>query len=266
MMEGAMIQLSARERIILSIDTSGREDAERLAAVAQQAGARLVKMGLELSSATSWSYCSELAERHGLGWVADAKLDDIPHTVAGKGTQDSGGTVKNIAGLAHPPFGITIHTTAGLEAMRKAQQVAGDVKMLGVTVLTSISDEECYAMYGPVFDPEQPPSAHRMSAFRRATVMRLARSAARAGLAGFVSSPLEVSMIKSDPETQGLFAMIPGTRSEGVDHGDQSRVATPGEAIEDGADLLVIGRQITQAENPAAAYQALVTEIEAAQQ
>ncbi|HEV7453748.1 MAG TPA: orotidine-5'-phosphate decarboxylase [Candidatus Saccharimonadales bacterium] len=258
-----MSQLSARERIILSIDTSRRQDAERLAAVAQAAGARFVKMGLELSSAESWLYCSRLAHRHRLDWVADAKLDDISHTVAGKGTKDNGGTVRNIAGLAYPPFGITIHTSVGLEAMRKAQQVAGDIKMLGVTVLTSISDEECHAMYGPEFDPAQPPSAEVMAAFRRATVMRRARSAAKAGLAGFVSSPLEVGMIKSDSETQELFAMIPGTRSAGVDRGDQNRVATPGEAIQDGADLLVVGRQITQAEDPAAAYQALVTEIEA---
>ncbi|MET0779354.1 MAG: orotidine 5'-phosphate decarboxylase / HUMPS family protein, partial [Candidatus Saccharimonadales bacterium] len=182
---------------------------------------------------------------------------------AGRGSNDSGGTVNNIAGLAHPPFGITIHTTVGHEAMEKAQQVAGNVKMLGVTVLTSISDKGCYAMYGPEFDPAQPPSAEEMATFRRSTVVRRARSAAQAGLAGFVSSPLEVGRIKSDPATQGMFAMIPGTRSAGADRGDQSRVATPGAAIQDGADLLVIGRQITQAENPAAAYEALVAEIEA---
>ena len=236
-----MSELSARERIILSIDTSRREDAERLAAVAQAAGARFVKLGLELSSAESWLYCSRLAARHGLDWVSDAKLDDIPNTVVG--------AVKNISGLSHPPFGITMHTTAGIEAMQAAQEAAGPVKMLGVTVLTSIKGEEAERLYRvPVQEK----------------VMELARDAASAGVAGVVSSPMEVGMIKGDPETAHLFAMIPGTRSVAADHGDQARVTTPGAAIQDGADLLVIGRQITQAEDPALAYEALVAEIQGA--
>jgi orotidine-5'-phosphate decarboxylase len=233
-----MSELSARERIILAIDTSRREDAERLVVVAEQAGARFVKMGLELSSAESWLYCSRLAARHGLNWVADAKLDDIPATVVG--------TVRNIIGLAHPPFGITMHITAGMEAMKAAQEEAGRVKILGVTVLTSIKDDEAKRLYGVP---------------ARQKVMELARDAAAAGLAGIVSSPLEVGMIKSNPETQDLFAMIPGTRSASAVHGDQARVGTPAAAIQAGADLLVIGRQITQAENPALAYEALVAEI-----
>ena len=233
-----MSEFPARERIILAIDASRREDAERLAALAEQAGARFVKMGLELSSAESWSYCSRIAARHKLDWVADAKLDDIPTTVVG--------AVRNISRLALPPFGITMHTTAGMETMRAAQEAAGTVKMLGVTVLTSITDDEAQRLYGvPV----------------RQKVMELSRAAAEAGLAGIVSSPLEVEMIKSDPHTQNLFAMIPGTRSASAAHGDQARVGTPAAAIRAGADLLVIGRQITHAENPARAYELLVAEI-----
>ncbi len=249
-----MPKLSARERIILSVDTSKRLDAERLVAVAQKAGASWVKLGLELQTAESWGFCSELAKRHRLDWVADAKLDDIPNTVVG--------AVRNIANLPHPPVGITMHTSAGHEAMAAAQKAAGTIKMLGVTVLTSISDRECYDMLGPKSDPDHPPTAEEMAAFRQAIVMQRARAAARSGLAGIVCSPLEVGAIKSDAETRNLFAMIPGTRSAGVAHNDQARVATPGAAIQDGADLLVIGRQITQADNPALAFEALVAEIE----
>ncbi|HEY7123018.1 MAG TPA: orotidine-5'-phosphate decarboxylase [Ktedonobacterales bacterium] len=233
-----MSELPTRERIILAIDTSRREDAERLATVAEQAGARFVKMGLELSSAESWLYCSRLAAQHRLDWVADAKLDDIPNTVVR--------AVRNISRLAHPPFGITMHTTAGSEAMRAAQEEAGPVKMLGVTVLTSFKEDEAQRLYGVP---------------ARQKVIALARDAAVAGLAGIVSSPLEVGMIKSDPQTQHLFAMIPGTRSASAAHGDQARVGTPAAAIQAGADLLVIGRQITHAENPMLAYEALVAEI-----
>lgn len=244
-----MAELPAAERIILAVDTSSQADAERLVGVAQAAGARFVKLGLELSSATSWRFCSELAASHGLDWVADAKLDDIPNTVVG--------AIKNIKGLEHPPFGITMHTTAGSEAMRLAQEEAEAIKMLGVTVLTSIK--------------ANPEEGEELSEGERIyhvavpqKVMELARDTVRAGVLGIVSSPLEIGMIKSDTETRKLFAMIPGTRSANADVQDQTRVGTPAAAIKDGADLLVIGRQITQANDPAQAYEALVAEIEEA--
>lgn len=261
-----MSELSARERIILAVDTSRREDAERLAAVAKQAGARFIKMGLELSSAESWQYCSQLAERHGLDWVADAKLNDISNTLTGmkeiseKTTPEK--TVFNIAHLPHPPVGITIHTTSSRQALQRSQKVAGDVKMLGVTLLTDITDAECYADHRFTINADTyPPTEEGMAAFRRDLVMSRAQKAARVGLAGVVSSPQEVGLIRANPETQGLFAMIPGTRSVGAEHGDQGRVGTPATAIQDGADLLVIGRQITQAPDPAVAFEAVVAEI-----
>ena len=233
--------MTARAHIILSIDTSKPPEAIKLAKIAKQAGAKFIKMGLELSSATSWQWGAKLAEEYELEWVADAKLSDIPNTIRG--------AVKNIKSLACPPFAITMHTTSGIEAMRQAQMEAGDIKMLGVTVLTSITEAEAKKLYRvPV--PEK--------------VMELAHDALKAGLHGIVTSPKEVGMIKSNPKTRKLFAMIPGTRSKTAERGDQARVATPAEAILDGADLLVIGREITQAEDPAKAYEALVIQIESA--
>ena len=234
-----MAELSASERIILAIDTSKKEEAENLVEIAQGAGARFVKFGLELSSATSWDYCSELAGYYKLNWVADAKLCDIPNTVAG--------AVKNIKKLKHPPFGITMHTTAGIEAMHKAQEEAGRIKMLGVTVLTSISEEEVMNLY------------HVPA---RQQVIELALAAVTANIKGIVCSPREIEMIKSNKQTKDLFAMIPGTRSVGADVQDQARVDTPANTISNGANMLVIGRQITQADNPAEAYEQLVNEIE----
>lgn len=245
-----MIELSPHERIILAIDTSSEERAAELAGIAREAGARFIKMGLELESATSWRFCSELAAEYELDWVADAKLDDIPNTVAK--------TAGNISRQAHPPFGITMHTTAGIEAMRAAQEAAGDdVMMMGVTVLTSITDM-----------PEgggQPGEAQRIYRVHAAQkVMELAHDAARAGLRGIVASPKEVGMIKRNHETGHLFAMIPGIRPTGAEAHDQSRPATPAEAVRDGADLLVIGRPITEAEKPIAAYKEVIEEIEGA--
>ncbi len=133
--------------------------------------------------------------------------------------------------------------------MHQAQEEAGDIKMLGVTVLTSITDEESREIFG---------------ALAREKVKQLAEMAARAGLKGVVSSPKEVGMIKENPETTSLFAMIPGTRSANSEVQDQARVSTPAAAIRDGANLLVIGRQITKAVDPARAFNELVHELETA--
>lgn len=242
-----MPELEPAERLILAIDTSERAEAQRQVSIAKNAGARLVKLGLEISSATSWEYCSTLAADYDLDWVADAKLDDIPNTVAG--------AVKNIAGLDHPPFGITMHTNAGFESMKKAQEEAGDIIIFGVTELTSIPPEETMETYVIRAD------GRAIGMKREEVVAARARKAANAGLKGVVASPKEVGMIKSIPQTSSLFAMIPGTRSPGADSHDQSNVATPAAAIANGADTLVIGRQVTQAENPALAFAQIVAEI-----
>ncbi len=233
--------LSAAQRIVLAIDTSDKAEADDLAELARSVGARFIKIGLQLSSATSWQWCSELAKKHGLDWIADAKLNDIPSTVES--------AVANLVALQHRPFAITMHATAGSEAMTRAQNKAGDVKVLGVTVLTSLSDQECLDIYGGDV---------------KIKVMKLALSAAEAGLAGIVASPQEVGMIKQNSTTKHMLSMIPSARSKDVQHADQTRVATPAESIRAGADLLVIGREITKSGNPAAAYAKVVKDIQAA--
>lgn len=92
----------------------------------------------------------------------------------------------------------------------------------------------------------------------------MAIAAAESGLKGLVCSPLEVRFVKSNPATSHLFAMVPGSRSSGADSHDQSQRATPAETVRGGADLLVIGRQITKAANPTLAYESLVAELAAA--
>ena len=229
------------ERIVLALDTSSEERAEKLIEMAASAGGQFVKLGLELASATSWRYCSRLAAAHGLDWVADSKLDDIPNTVVA--------TVENLSNLDHPPVAITIHTSVGLEAMRQAQARAETIKMLGVTVLTSISAAESEAIYG-----RRPSEA----------VMILAEMAVDAGLKGIVASPKEVATIKQNQKTETLFAMIPGVRSATAGVQDQVRVSTPAATIKAGADLIVIGRQVTQAKDPRQAYKDVSAEVRSA--
>jgi orotidine-5'-phosphate decarboxylase len=224
---------------VLSVDAFDLNEAAKLVKTAKQAGAKYVKFGLQLSSATSWQSCAKLAADKDLAWIADAKLDDIPNTVQA--------AVASLKNLDYPPIGITMHTTAGHEAMKLAQAEAGDIIMFGVTVLTSLSTDEARQIYSSSIEDK---------------VLQLAQAAAEAGVRGVVASPQELEALKSNSQTKDLVAMIPGARSSGVSADDQARTSTPAEAIKAGADLLVIGRQITRASDPAEAYKQLVKEIE----
>lgn len=237
-----MTESQAAARINLAVDTSVKERAVYLVRVAKEAGAKSVKLGLEVLTAISPKGASELAGEYGLEWTADAKLHDIPNTVKK--------TVEIYAGFEHPPTGITVHTSAGNEAMRLAQASAGSIKMLGVTVLTSIKDPECKHIYNGLNRSQKVP--------------QFAADAAFAKLAGVVCSPLEVGAVKQNPVTRNLYTMIPAIRSAGAESNDQAAIGTPTQAIQAGADLLVIGRQITEAYDPALAYQDVINEIMAA--
>lgn len=233
--------LKSAQKIVLAIDTSNTAEAEKLTQIAKAVGTRFVKFGLQIATAHSWQWCANLAAKNDLAWIADAKLSDIPNTVEA--------AVAALVSLTHPPFAVTIHITAGKQAMSLAQAKAGEVKLLGITVLTSLTDEESQSFFG------QP---------AKAKVMQLATAAAAAGLAGVVASPQEVKLLKGNPATKNLLLMIPGSRSNDAQSADQARVATPAETIDAGADLLVIGREVTQAADPAAVLARIVKDIEQA--
>ena len=133
--------------------------------------------------------------------------------------------------------------------MGKAAQVAqGQPGILGVTVLTSLSDEDL--------------RADGIGGTMREAVVRRARLAETAGVAGIVCSPQEVADVRA--ACPKLALVVPGVRPAGAALGDQKRVATPASAIAAGADYLVVGRPIRDADSPAAAFTAIVDEIEAA--
>ncbi len=230
----------ADQRSILAVDTSERKQARNLVAIARDAGAPIVKLGLQLSSAESWKWCGKLASRYDRDWVADAKIDDIPTTTKG--------IVRNLLALDHPPVGITIHTNSGVDSMRAAQELAeeADVTMLGVTHLTSIDDAESELTYGFL---------------RKTLVARRTNDAIRGGIGGLISSAREVGAVANDPRSAHLVTMIPGTRSLSADAHDQKAIVTPEQAMIDGADFLVLGRQVTKALDPAAELAAINQEI-----
>jgi orotidine-5'-phosphate decarboxylase len=164
----------------------------------------------------------------------DLKLHDIPNTVK-----------KSIEGLISLPIGMmTIHTSGGLEMMKAAKKtVEGtNIKIFGVTALTSLSDEDTSAIF-------------QRTAFNQ--VKAMLDLAQEAQIDGVVCSPHELDLVA---ERKSLMSITPGIRlSESED--DQSRVMTPKDAISKGADYIVIGRPITNAPNISEALQEIHNSI-----
>lgn len=192
-----------------------------------------VKLGLEFFSAHGQAGVREMAALD-LPIFLDLKLHDIPNTVA-KAVQALGGL---------KPAILTVHAAGGLAMMEDAKAAAPvGTKVVAVTVLTSL-DSDDLASIGV------PPDPH-------AQVERLTLLARRAGLDGIVCSGNEVKSVKK-LWPQGFF-VVPGIRPAGTGNGiaDQKRVMTPRLALDQGASILVIGRPITQAEDPDHAARAI---------
>jgi orotidine-5'-phosphate decarboxylase len=169
----------------------------------------------------------------------DLKLHDIPETV--------GRAVSSAMALGVEL--LTLHTAGGLAMMKLAAQAAqGRARLLGVTVLTSLAEEDLHA--------------DGIAGSMREVVVRRAKQAAQAGIAGVVCSPQEVADVRQ--ACPSLLLVVPGVRPAGAEVGDQKRVATPSSAIAAGADYLVVGRPIRDAASPAAAFAAVVAEVASA--
>jgi len=202
-----------------------------------------IKMGLEFFMANGSAGVREVSGAGGLPFFLDVKLHDIPNTVAG--------AVRSILPLK--PSLVTIHTSGGPAMMIAAAKAAAEAganrpKLIGVTVLTSLDDADLKAVGVTRSSTDQ--------------VVALAQLAKDSGLDGAVCSPLEVAALRAacGPD---FTLVVPGIRPAGGDAGDQKRVMTPREALDAGADVLVIGRPITKADDPAAAAAAIAREISA---
>lgn len=162
----------------------------------------------------------------------DLKLHDIPNTVAG--------ACRSVERFA-PEF-LTVHASGGAAMIRAAAETLPDTKIVAVTILTSLSYQDLTDI-GYLGTPIE-------------AVTRLASLAVTAGARAIVCSPIEVAAVRAVVPSN-ITLITPGVRPAGVDAGDQSRVATPEQAIADGADLVVIGRPITGSSDVAAAAAAI---------
>jgi orotidine-5'-phosphate decarboxylase len=188
----------------------------------------VVKVGLELFCRTGPSVVETVRGGTGVGLFLDLKLHDIPNTVAG--------AARSVARLK--PKYLTVHASGGADMVRAAVEAAPEVTIAAVTVLTSLGDAslEQIGLAGPSTD----------------AVRRLAALAVGAGAGALVCSPQEVAAVRAEVGP-GVVLITPGVRPAGADAQDQARIATPEEALKNGADLLVIGRPITGATDPGAA-------------
>jgi orotidine-5'-phosphate decarboxylase len=220
--------------VFVGIDTGDLNRAEALArAVAPHVGG--LKLGLEFFMANGPAGVRQMAAL-GLPIFLDVKLYDIPNTVAG--------AMRSLSALDLAI--INVHASGGSAMMRAAREAcAPATKVIGVTVLTSM-DASDLADAGVAATPD-------------AQVARLAALTRKAGLDGVVCSGAEVAQLKA-AWADGLF-VVPGIRPEGSAVGDQKRVMTPAEAQQAGASILVIGRPITAASNPAAAAEAIAASL-----
>ncbi len=199
------------------------------------------KVGLELFSRAGPRVVEELAGR-GKHVFLDLKLHDIPNTVAG--------AVR--AAVALDVELLTVHGSGGRRMLEAARDAAeGRVKVLAVTLLTSLTPSEVESVWG------------REIVSIRDEVGRLAELASDVGMDGVVASVLEASWLRPGLE-DGFLIVTPGIRPAGGDRGDQRRVATPTDAVKAGSDYLVIGRPVTRADDPGTVLEAIRAEIAAA--
>lgn len=229
-----------KDRVIVALDCDRCRALELADSLAGKAS--WVKIGMTLFYQEGPFFITALQKR-GFKVFLDLKFHDIPHQVKGaaKAAAEAGADM------------ITMHAVGGIKMMQAAKEGLAEARWvdtepvsLAITVLTSMSAEDL----------------SKTGVTRSVTdqVLSLATQAKEAGLSGVVASPQEAAMLR---EVLGPHAYIvtPGVRPAGSDLGDQSRVATPKQAFDNGASHIVIGRPITGQADPGAAFDAIVKEL-----
>jgi orotidine-5'-phosphate decarboxylase len=225
-----------KDKIIIALDFNNFNDAKNM--VDMVGDASFFKVGLQ--SFLSFGYgITDYIQQNNKKLFLDLKFKDIPNTVEG--------AVKSV--LKFNPDFLTIHTTGGAEMIKRAVETAKEnptLKVLGVTILTSLENDDLEAQ-GVTYNVND-------------TVLKLCEMGLKNGLNSFVCSPKEITVLK---KTFGndISLITPGIRPDWSKKGDQKRVFTPKMAIDAGSDYMVIGRPITQNENPNNAFNMILKEI-----
>lgn len=236
--------MATKEQLIVALDFQQSEEALALVDAIGDA-ASYYKVGLELFLNSRGRVLEGLKARNKKIFL-DLKFHDIPNTVAA--------ACRWAAGLGVDMF--NVHAGGGLEMMQRAREATAEgalskglvvPKLIAVTILTSFDAEGLarVGFNGSVDD----------------NVERLAALTAEAGLDGVVCSPREVSLIRHAVADDGFLTVCPGVRPQWAQKGDQKRVMTPAQAMEQGVNHIVVGRPITKAEHPVEAAKKILEEM-----
>jgi len=227
-------------RLIVALDVpnalSGLQLAEKLGDAVS-----FYKIGLGMLTGGGLALANELKQEHGKRIFLDMKLFDIGATVEAA-----------VRGLAQFELDfLTVHGDPHVVRAAREGAAGSDMKILAVTILTSLDRAD---LDGALIRAGDIPDL----------VATRAGRAFEAGADGVISSPQEAAMIRALPEAAGKLIVTPGVRPAGADKGDQKRIMTPAKAIAAGADHVVVGRPIWQADDPKAAADAILSEMDGA--
>ena len=235
----------ANDKLIVALDVDDLQAGDQLVSQLGDLVNRF-KIGGQLFTAAGPASVETFREL-GKEIFLDLKFHDIPNTVAGA----VAAAAKTGASM------VNVHASGGFEMMRAASEAATSQaralkfarpRLLGVTLLTSIDEES----FQRDFNTERK---------LRDQVAYLAKLSQKAGLDGVVASPLEIEIVRRVCG-ENFLIVTPGVRPRWAAAGDQRRMTTPAEAIEAGADYIVVGRPITGADNPREAAENILQEIQ----
>ena len=225
------------DRLIVALDVPNAVAGLKLAETLGDA-VNFYKIGLGMLTGGGLALANELKTEHGKRIFLDMKLFDIGATVEAA-----------VRGLAQFDLDfLTVHGDPHVVRAAKQGAANSDMKILAVTILTSLdrSDlDDCLIQAGDIPD----------------LVTERAAKALEAGADGVIASPQESALIRALPEAAGRLIVTPGVRPTGSANGDQKRITTPAQAIQNGSDHIVVGRPIWQHTDPQAAARAIVTEL-----
>ncbi|MBO9448124.1 orotidine-5'-phosphate decarboxylase [Ruegeria sp. R14_0] len=225
------------DRLIVALDVP---NALQGLAMAERLGdsVSFYKIGLGMLTGGGLALANELKQDHGKRIFLDMKLFDI------------GNTVENaVRGLAQFDLDfLTVHGDPHVVRAAKEGSSGKDLKILAVTILTSLNRDDLDASLLKEGDVQD-------------LVVERAARALEAGADGVIASPQEAALIRALHQAEGRLIVTPGVRPAGAELGDQKRVATPANAVADGVDHIVVGRPIYQAEDPKIAAEAILSEL-----
>ena len=227
----------ADDRLIVALDVPNAHAALEMTQHIGEA-VNFYKIGLGMLTTGGLALANELIQEQGKRVFLDMKLFDIGATVEAA-----------VRGLSQFDLDfLTVHGDPHVVDAAKQGAAGSNLKILGVTILTSLDRadlDNCLIQQGDIKD----------------LVITRAAKAFEAGADGVIASPQEAAMIRALPEAKGRLIVTPGVRPTGSALGDQKRVATPYDAIKDGADHIVVGRPVWTAKSPAQAAKDIVSSL-----